>query len=79
MKDNGKLRAAFSAVCKNTFRSRRVENALNDYTVPLNIKVDRAIENIPCRIASNIQGSAPYRKFVLKQQLIEALTLLEGD
>lgn len=79
VKDNGKINAAFSAVCKNAFRSFRVENALNDYTVPLRTRVDRAIENIPCRIESNIQGSAPYRKFVLKQQLIEALTLLEGD
>lgn len=77
--DNGKIKAAFSAVCKNAFRSYRVENALNDHTVPLEIRVDRAIENIPCRIASNIQGAAPYRKFVLKQQLIEALTVLEGD
>ncbi|QUI21348.1 FAD binding domain-containing protein [Vallitalea pronyensis] len=79
VKDQGKLKAAFSAVCKNAFRSRQVEDALNDDTLPLNKRVDRAIHNIPCSIVSNLQGSAPYKKFVLKQQLVEALTQLEGE
>lgn len=79
VKDNGKIKAAFSAVCKNAFRSLGAENALNDRTLPLKKRVNQAIEQIPCEIVTNIQGSAPYRKFVLKQQLLEALILLEGD
>jgi CO/xanthine dehydrogenase FAD-binding subunit len=77
MKFNGRIRVAFSTVCEFPFRSAQIEADLNDRNVPLSLRMERAISHLPGPIISNIEASAAYRQFVLRQTLKEMLEQLE--
>lgn len=74
------IRMAFSGVSAAPFRSRRIEQTLNDASLPLEQRVDNAIRLWPMPILDDILSSAEYRAFVLRNTLIEAMEKLErGD
>lgn len=79
LKVNGALRFAFSGVCAFPFRSLKMEESLNNKGVSLESRVENAINNLPAPIANNVQGSAEYRKFVLKNTLLDVVVKLEGS
>ncbi len=77
IKIGNKIRVAFSGVCAFPFRSPAVESALNeDNNRSLEKKVERAVENFPAAIHEDQESSAGYRKFVLKNMIVEILERL---
>jgi CO/xanthine dehydrogenase FAD-binding subunit len=72
-------RTAFSGVSAIPFRAPQVEAHLNDRSIPLERRVENAIRAWPVPILQDILASAPYRAFVLKNALVDAMTALEGE
>jgi CO/xanthine dehydrogenase FAD-binding subunit len=56
-----------------------MEKELNDRSVPLRVRIDRAISHLPGPLLSNVEGTAEYRKFVLGNTLEDILEILEGE
>ncbi|TWM30307.1 Nicotinate dehydrogenase FAD-subunit [Bacillus paralicheniformis] len=74
---NGRVRCAFSGVCPFPFRSAEVESALNDEALPVDQRVEEAISRFPGPVLDDAQGSAEYRKFVIKHTLFDILGMLK--
>lgn len=79
LKKDDQVRVAISGVCNFPFRSQIMEAALNNKSLSLEQRVEEAINHLPAPIISNVQGSAEYKKFVLKNTLFDALKMLEGE
>jgi CO/xanthine dehydrogenase FAD-binding subunit len=73
------IRIAFSGVCAFPFRSEAVEAILNNRGTPLQERIDQAVGSLPAPILSDMKGSAPYRKLVLKNTLEEIMKELGGE
>ncbi|MDR6879784.1 FAD binding domain-containing protein [Bacillus sp. 3255] len=71
------VRAAFSGVSSVPFRSRSLENILNEGTLPLGVRVENVIRSWPLPIMSDLLGSSDYRAFVLRNTLYDVMTALE--
>lgn len=65
----GKIRIAFSGLCEFPFRSLDIEETLNDINLSKNTKLDIILSQIPGKILDNLDGSADYRMFVLRNTL----------
>jgi CO/xanthine dehydrogenase FAD-binding subunit len=78
LRHENQVRAAFSGVCDFPFRCRRVEAELNNRSYPIETRVDNAINIIPGEIADNIEGSAGFRRFVLRNLLQSIVISLEA-
>lgn len=78
LKDNNRINIAFSGVCSYPFRSSLIEYYLNNTSLPNNIKINNAIDNVPDLILNDLYGSDNFRKFMLQKMLIEVLEKLEG-
>jgi CO/xanthine dehydrogenase FAD-binding subunit len=72
-----KLRTAFSGICSYPFRSLEIENILNDSSLPVEGRVQQAVELLPSTIVHDIQASPEYRKFVFKNALLETIEALK--
>ncbi|MFC4798599.1 FAD binding domain-containing protein [Neobacillus sp. GCM10023253] len=70
--------AALSGVCEFPFRSSEMEAALNDTSLSIDERIDKALSRLPAQIIEDIQASAAYRQFVLKNTLREMLDNLEA-
>jgi CO/xanthine dehydrogenase FAD-binding subunit len=79
LKKDNKIRVAISGVCAFPFRSQTMETNLNNENLSLKQRVNEAVNHLPAPIVSNVQGSAQYKKFVLKNTLFDALVILEGE
>ncbi|MBS4196929.1 FAD binding domain-containing protein [Lederbergia citri] len=77
MVKNQQIRTAFSGVCNYPFRSENIEKILNDTSFTFTDRVEKAIVLLPDTIIDDIQASAEYREFVLKNALLETLETLE--
>lgn len=73
LKDEDRLNIAFSGVCDYPFRSSLIEDYLNDTSIPNEIRINNAIDNIPGKILSDLIGSSDFRKFMLQKMLLEIL------
>jgi len=73
LKDNDRINIAFSGVCDYPFRSSLFEEYLNDASIPVDFRINKAIENIPGKILSDLVGSSDFRKFMLGKMLAEIL------
>ncbi|WP_027410768.1 FAD binding domain-containing protein [Anoxybacteroides tepidamans] len=71
------LRVAFSGVCPFPFRSQAVEEQLNARHLPIETRIVRALQQLPEPILDDVEGSAEYRLFVLKNILTDMLIALE--
>lgn len=78
IKQNDKIRIAFSGVCAFPFRSAQVEEDLNDRNIPWETRINNAIGHLPIPVLNDVSGSDMYRKYVLKSILISTLETLEG-
>lgn len=74
VKDN-QLRCGFAGICDAPFRSIQIEELLNDRTLSLEERSQRAVDLLPKPPHHDVEGSADYRAFVFKNTLY---TLLEG-
>ncbi|MFF0826441.1 FAD binding domain-containing protein [Brevibacillus sp. NPDC003359] len=77
LKKNNRIHTAYSGVCSFPFRSFEIEQVLNEYSIPLAIRIEQAMSKLPAPVITNAEGSAPYRKFVLKQTIADAIQTLE--
>ena len=78
VKDN-RIRVAFSGVCDYPFRSDKIEKIVNDTSIPVDERVEKAVAHLPSVIVDDIQGSREYRAFVLKNVLLDTLKELEME
>ncbi|MEL1135006.1 FAD binding domain-containing protein [Desulfitobacterium sp. THU1] len=78
LKKDGQIRFAFSGVCPFPFRSSNIEQVLNDKTIPLELRINKALSILPAPINNNIEASAEYREFVLKNTLSDIILMLGG-
>ncbi|KKB74359.1 MULTISPECIES: FAD binding domain-containing protein [Bacillus] len=74
-----RVRVAFSGVSPFPFRSKQVEAALNDPNMPVEDRVQQAIRHLPEPVLDDTEGSAEYRKFVIKHTLFDIFSILKGD
>jgi xanthine dehydrogenase molybdenum-binding subunit len=77
VKDN-RIRLALSGICAYPFRSKTVEDALSDIGVPAANRIDHAVSHLPGPILDDIQGSAEYREYLLRNMLSDILSTLGG-
>lgn len=77
LKHNNQIHTAYSGVCSFPFRSFEIEQVLNSSSIPLAARIELAIRKLPGPIVHNTEGSAPYRKFVLKQTMADTVHILE--
>lgn len=77
LKIDGNIRIACSGLCAFPFRSLEIEAVLNDRSIPVKKRIERALLHIPARILDDIRGSRDYRKFVLERVLYDMLIKLE--
>lgn len=79
MRTDNRIRAAFSNLCTFPFRSDEMETELNLSEIPIEQRVDNAINVILAPIADTLEGSAEYRKFILRNLMISIVNKLEGQ
>lgn len=73
------IKFAFSGLCAYPFRSKEMEENLNDRYLSQDEKIEKAINNIPDTVLNDVHGSDGYRKFVLKNTLIDILRSVENE
>lgn len=78
LKKNNYIRFAFSGLCSYPFRSKKMEACLNNMELSENQRIDEAIQQIPSPVFNNVNGSEGYRKFVLKNTLLDVLESLRS-
>lgn len=71
------IRVAFSGVSAIPFRSKKIEEILNESSPSLEARVDNAIAWWPVPILNDILSSAAYRTFVLRNTLLDVMAALE--
>ncbi|SFM43751.1 CO or xanthine dehydrogenase, FAD-binding subunit [Paenibacillus sp. 1_12] len=77
LKKDNQIHTAYSGVCSFPFLSREMDQALNDSSITLTARIEQAICKLPAPLLNNAEGSAPYRKFVLKQTMADTVHTLE--
>ncbi len=78
VRDGRRIRMAFSGLCEFPFRSATIEDTLNHPDYPLAEKAERITRQLPGPFLNNLDGSAEYRAFVLKNTVYNALREFEG-
>ena len=78
LKTEENIRVAFSGVCSFPFRSAEVEEVLNQKDIPLEDRLQTALDYIPAPILNDGEGSDRYRKFVIKNLLFDIFKELGG-
>ncbi|GAA3326324.1 hypothetical protein GCM10020331_061750 [Ectobacillus funiculus] len=76
-KIDNEIRVALSGLCPFPFRSQGVEAALNNKEMPESERIERALASLPERILDDVEGSANYRLFVLRNLLLDVLESLD--
>ena len=79
LKKENEIRAAITGVCGFPFRTIELESELNNKSISPEVRVERAIKKLPAPAVNDTLGSDDYRLFVLKNSLMDVLTILEGD
>lgn len=78
LKKSEHIRFAFSGLCLYPFRNEKMEESLNNQELSKEARIQEAMEYIPAPVMSDVQGSADYRRFVLKNTLLDILDTLGG-
>lgn len=78
IKEDNKIRIAFSGLCSYPIRSLDVENYINDSNLSRKDKINKTADSISDTILDDVEGSLNYRKFVLKNTLENTLKTLEN-
>jgi CO/xanthine dehydrogenase FAD-binding subunit len=79
LKVDGRIRVAISGLCPFPFRSMEVEDSLNNRDDSVETRVGQAIAILPQPILDDVEGSADYRLFVLRNLLVDAVTSFSID
>ncbi|MCM2533110.1 FAD binding domain-containing protein [Neobacillus pocheonensis] len=78
LKKDDEIRLGVSGLCPFPFRSERIEASLNNRELPVIERIANALEEIPGPILDDVEGSADYRRFVLRNLLLDVLEALDG-
>jgi len=78
LKKNEQIRFAFSGLCPYPFRNEKMEESLNNQALSNEARIEEAMRHIPAPILSDVQGSEDYRRFVLKNTLLDVLDTKGG-
>lgn len=78
LKLNQEIRLAVSGLCPFPFRSQEMEAALNRAGQSAEARVVAALDAVPKPVLEDVEGSAEYRMFVLRNLLSDALAALDG-
>ncbi|WP_312940781.1 FAD binding domain-containing protein [Oscillibacter sp.] len=78
LKKEGALRIAFSGLAAFPFRNSKVEKILNSSLLSREKRADKVVKVLSEIIQSDLSGSAEYRKFVLKETILNILDTMEG-
>lgn len=76
MKDQ-KLRIAFSGLCEFPFRSEEIEEIVNDQTLSIEQRVEKAAAKLPAEIVDDMHAAKEYRAFVLRNAVTDIIKELE--
>ena len=71
------IRFALSGIGGFPFRSIEMEEEINRYDLPKEIRIKSAINRIPYPVKDDLFGSAEYRKLLLQNALLEIIDILE--
>lgn len=77
LNDGGYVRLVLSGVCDFPFRSWALEQCMNDSSLPLSERLDRAMALLPADPRSDIDGSGEYRVILAKNLLARVARKLE--
>ncbi|MDR7235608.1 FAD binding domain-containing protein [Neobacillus drentensis] len=77
LKIGQEVRVAISGLCPFPFRSKELEASLNKRDLPVSSRIDEGLSKLPKPILDDIEGSANYRLFVLRNLLSDMLTALD--
>lgn len=77
LKMDGSIRMAISGLCPFPFRSNEVEDVLNNHQLEMEDRIKNAIEIMPKPILDDVEGSADFRLFVLKNVMADVMATLE--
>jgi CO/xanthine dehydrogenase FAD-binding subunit len=69
----GRLRMAFSGLASYPFRDKNVEEVLNDRSLSFEERANRASRALEGVVMNDTNGSAGYRRFVLRNTIVNIL------
>lgn len=78
LKIDNQIRVAVSGLCPFPFRSEKIEESLNNRSLPGRERINRALTDLPDPILNDVEGSSEYRLFVLRHLLEDILIELDG-
>ncbi|MBT2696692.1 FAD binding domain-containing protein [Bacillus sp. ISL-40] len=78
LKIGQEVRVAISGFCPFPFRSKELEASLNKRNLPVVSRIDEGVSKLPKPILDDVEGSAKYRLFVLRNLLMDVLAVLDG-
>lgn len=67
------LRVGFSGICAYPFRSREIEELLNDSAKSIETRAEEAIHLLPAPVLTDVEGGRDFRVFTLKNMLAALL------
>lgn len=73
------IRVAFSGVCSFPFRSKSIEEVINNRHLSVQSRIDEAVKRLPAPILNDIKASSEYREWVLKGALTDVIHQLGGE
>jgi aerobic carbon-monoxide dehydrogenase medium subunit len=77
LKIGQEVRVAISGLCPFPFRSKELEASLNKRDLPVSSRIDEGLSKLPKPILDDVEGSANYRLFVLRNLLSDVFTVLD--
>lgn len=78
VKLDGEIRVAISGLCPFPFRLENAESFLNNREFSEEEQINKALAQMPSPILDDVEGSADYRIFVLKNLLKDILVFFRG-
>ena len=78
LRQESRLRIAFAGLCPYPFRSKAIEDTLNNSAVSPEDRITQALNLLPAPALADAEGSSKYRRFVLKNTLESILVEWEN-
>lgn len=78
LKKKDYIKFAFSGLCSYPFRNEKMEESLNNTELPEEARIDEAMQHIPAPVLNDVHGSEGYRRFVLKNTLLDILETIRS-
>ena len=76
---DGEIRVAVSGLCPFPFRSKKMEDALNNHEISVEERIQTSLADLPGPILNDVEGSSEYRMFVLQNLLLDVLGALDNE